>query len=80
MPRKRLSILHLRGKNGSQYARIGVYAGGELPKEYRGVGTMFNANPNIQEITITSANNEGDPDCNNTDHDVFTQAREGQVK
>jgi hypothetical protein len=71
MPKNKLKILHLRGRNSSEYGRIGLYSGNELPKEYRGVGKLFNDNPNVQELTLISTNNALNPDDGNTEEDVF---------
>lgn len=76
MSKNQVKILHLRGTNGSQYSRVGLYSGGELPKEYRGVGKLFGAMPNVQELTLISANDKLNPDDGNAEEDVFRRIEE----
>jgi len=74
--KKQIKILHLRGRNSSEYGRVGLYSGNELPKEYRGVGKLFDSNPNVQQLTIISTNEALNPDDGNTEEDVFRRRRE----
>src|SRR5580704_10866444 len=72
MPKNKLKILHLRGRNGSEYGRVGLYSGNELPKEYRGVGKLFADNPGISEITVISPDHSSKRFTGyGTDEDVF---------